>query len=282
MRIRRPHKPQAEPRSQYTVLVDIPKNVNAGLHSISGAQVEAILGAPPTKMEPIDAGPFHVHGNPVAVNSLKEVLMVINSRYPLLYDKLDQNGMFVLRNIAGTRSKSLHSWGIAIDLMIDDIEDVKWNDKAFYGLALIAPIFNEHGWFWGGAFRDKETKKGSGIYQSNEDAMHFEVSREKLLEWQRAGMFGPISKTRQAAIQPAGSKPVTISSSPDPFNLRRGDNGPRVVWLQNALRSRRYNIPPNGRFGPTTEWALIDFQRKHGLPPNGIVGPKTALYLALF
>jgi hypothetical protein len=137
----------------------------------------------------------------------------------------------------------------------------------------MAPIFHLHGWFWGGAFRDKETRKGSGIYQSNEDAMHFEVSKEKLIDWQRSGLLGPITKSRQET-NPAADLSKDI--------LRRGDQGPCVVLLQNVLRLREYNISPDGRFGTNTESALIDFQRKHGLIPNGIVGPKTAFYLALY
>lgn len=286
-RIPRLHDNQKPARSIYTQLVDVPRNANEGLHSASGAFVESMLGKPDsvktlklTKV--VDLGPFVVEGLIPAVESLSDVMSVVRDMHPDLYCRLSPNGMRVVKKIAGTSSRSLHSWGIAIDLKVDAIEDVKWNDKAFYGLALMAPIFHSHQWFWGGAFREKETKKGSGIYVSNEDAMHFEVSKEKLLEWQRSGIFGPISKSRQETIQPAGLGAVNTASSSDQRILHKGDKGPSVVLLQNALNLRNYKLVADGRFGSKTESALIDFQRKHGLIPNGIVGKRTAFYLALF
>ena len=64
--------------------------------------------------------------------------------------------------------------------------------------------------------------------------------------------------------------------------LQRGDRGPKVVQLQEALKSRGYNLTSDGKFGRITEAALMDFQRKQGLPANGMVGPKTAAYLIFF
>ena len=52
--------------------------------------------------------------------------------------------------------------------------------------------------------------------------------------------------------------------------LRRGDSGPDVVRLQQAL-----NVTGPGIFGPQTEAAVRDFQRGKDLVPDGIVGPKT-------
>ncbi|GFO56210.1 hypothetical protein GMSM_32170 [Geomonas sp. Red276] len=118
---------------------------------------------------------------------------------------------------------------------------------------------------------------------SNEDPMHFEVSKDKLIEWQRAGILGPILKTRQEAIPPVGSGRVGSYSSPEPLelNLPRGDKGRAVMCLQIALTERNFNLNVDGSFGARTETAVIDFQRKHGLIPNGIVGIKTAWHLGL-
>ena len=116
--------------------------------------------------------------------------------------------------------------------------------------------------------------------------MHFEVSKEKLIKWRDAGLLGPVSKSRKETIASAVSRPtITSSTSHDRSMLdflQKGDKGPNVVKLQNALKSQNYNITSDGRFGMNTEAALIDFQRKHGLTPNGIVGLKTALFLALY
>lgn len=158
--------------------------------------------------------------------------------------------------------------------MIDGNLDPYNNGKTYYGLALIAPILNRHGWFWGGRYR------------SSEDAMHFEVSKEKLLEWHNYGLLGPISSRRQEANIPetAAAKPTSSSSHPrSMFDfLQKSDRGPKVVQLQAALKERDYNLKADGIFGSKTQIALMDFQRKHGLHANGIVGPKTAAFLAFF
>lgn len=288
---RPPEGTQAPAKSRYSELEDINWSINDGLHSAHGKFVESLLGSPTsdkvrllTRFE--DVGPFKVEGLIPAIDSLKQILAVVKNKYPDLYPRLTHDGMRVVRKISNSSSKSLHSWGIAIDIRVDKVKDVRFNDQALYGLTLIAPIFHDHGWYWGGAFRDQETKKGSGVYWSNEDSMHFEVSKEKLLEWHNAGLLGPVSQRRPEAKIPETTRPASTSSSSHHRSmfdwLQKGDKGPKVVQLQKALNSRGYNLKPDGVFWKKTETALRDFQRKHGLPDNGIVGPKTAAYLLFF
>lgn len=277
--------------------VEVPRNINIALSVADFNFMTRLLGRPRSILTQNDlpitnkalaalmvsanVGPFTITGLRPAVESLKIVMTDIAKEQPEVYAALRPYGMLVVRNMRPKRNKpnapssiSNHAWGTAIDLLLNKKLDPYDNGKAFYGLTLIAPIFNKHGWYWGGRYR------------TTEDAMHFEVSKEKLLEWQRAGVFGPISKNRQESIPPAGSRLITTSpSSYDRSTLdflRKGDKGPYVVALQNALKARDYNITSDGRFGKNTELALLDFQRKHGLTPNGTVGPKTAFYLALF
>jgi len=66
-----------------------------------------------------------------------------------------------------TSSISNHSWGTAIDLTLNNVLDKRGDGMVQYGLTVIAPIFNEHRWYWGAAFK-------------TEDAMHFEVGRALL------------------------------------------------------------------------------------------------------
>jgi hypothetical protein len=262
--------------------VDVPDNVNRGLTVASPLFLQSLLGSPrksyTNKCQEMtnkelyssyivseDVGRFKVNGLRPAVESLRKVLVSIAGEQPAIYAKLGRDGMLCCRHIGNSNKISNHSWGIAIDLLIDAKLDPYNNGKTFYGLTLIAPIFNRYGWFWGGRFR------------TSEDAMHFEVSKEKLIEWQRDGMFGPVSTSRQETIANASSH----DRSKLDF-LQKGDKGHSVVALQNALKARNYNITSDGCFGKNTELALIDFQRKHGLITNGTVGPKTALFLALF
>lgn len=290
-------------KSEYSVLDDIPSSLNQNLTSPAAPFYQGLLGEPRRdrlySATPSEAtnpallnicktdnvGPFRATGLKAAVDSLKEVMNEIARTYPELIGKLNNNGMFVVRYIKGTNTLSNHSWGGAIDLGVDGISDRQKDNKIQHGLALIAPIFNKHGWYSGAAYQPKKDKK-TGKIKSNEDSMHFEVSKEKLLGWQKAGMFGPLSKIRKEAIAPVASRPtITSSTSHDRSMLdflQKGDKGPNVVKLQNALKSQNYNISSDGRFGMNTEAALIDFQRKHGLTTNGIVGLKTALFLALY
>lgn len=230
----------------------------------------------------VDIGPFKVKGLRPAVESLTMVMADICKQYKEIYDRLGHDGMLVVRYQRPTAKKPIgcpnrpisnHSWGTAIDIKIDGLLDDRGDKKSQNALNVITPTFNKHKWYWGGTF-------------PTEDAMHFEVSKEKLLEWHNAGLFGPVSNRRREAKIPETAKPANTSSSSHHRSmfdwLQRGDRGPKVVQLQEALKSRGYNLTSDGKFGRITEAALMDFQRKQGLPANGMVGPKTAAYLIFF
>lgn len=58
--------------------------------------------------------------------------------------------------------------------------------------------------------------------------------------------------------------------------LRYGSTGPYVEMLQLGLQRSGYlSVPPDGKFGPRTQSAVIRFQRQNGLSPDGIAGPLT-------
>jgi putative chitinase len=63
----------------------------------------------------------------------------------------------------------------------------------------------------------------------------------------------------------AGSHPV----------LKKGDEGPDVVELQNELREAGFKVVADGDFGENTEEAVKAFQSHHGLKDDGVVGPAT-------
>jgi hypothetical protein len=116
-------------------------------------------------------GPFRVTGLVPAVLSMKAVMIDIQAEQPQVYRALGTAGMLCCRWVRGsTRSISNHSWGTAIDLTLNGTLDVYGNDQVQYGLTVIAPIFNRHGWFWGAAFR-------------TEDGMHFEASQRLIEAW---------------------------------------------------------------------------------------------------
>ena len=289
-------------KSSYSVQQDVPGGLNQNLTSPKASFYLQLFGHPrknrdytytSNSSDNLDllilcktdnVGPFRATGLKPAVDSFKAVLSDVAKEYPDLIDRLNYDGMLGVRYISGTTTLSNHSWGAAVDLKVDGIRDTLGDDRTLHGLALISPIFNKHGWYSGAGFKPKKDKKGN--MKSSEDGMHFEVSKEKLLEWHNAGLLGPISTRRQEAIIPdtTAAKPASSSSRPrSMFDfLQKGDRGPKVVHLQSALKERDFNLKVDGVFGGKTETALMDFQRKYGLHANGIVGPKTAAFLTFF
>lgn len=63
------------------------------------------------------------------------------------------------------------------------------------------------------------------------------------------------------------------------MTLRKGDKGPEVKYLQEALQKAGYRIYVDGDFGPATEKAVQWFQKKFYLEPDGVVGPQTRIKL---
>jgi len=65
---------------------------------------------------------------------------------------------------------------------------------------------------------------------------------------------------------------VAISSG---ATLFRGSVGDRVEDLQSALNDRGAHLAVDGKFGPRTHAAVVDFQQDNGLKVDGRVGPET-------
>lgn len=234
--------------------VPVPLNINPNLTTPSPEFLISLLGKPRGSYtqndQPItnkhlaglmqigQLGPFAVKGLRPAVQNLHKVMTEIKLEQPHVYAKLGTAGMLCCRLQRNSFTKiSSHSWGTAIDLKLEGKLDVRGNNKVHYGLTLIAPIFNRNGWVWGAAFR-------------TEDAMHFEVSREKLLQW----------------------KPILVGVQ---AILKRGNKGTAVRLLQEKLNQHGAHLKPDGDFGDRTEQAVKDFQRNHGLSPDGVAGPNT-------
>lgn len=67
-----------------------------------------------------------------------------------------------------------------------------------------------------------------------------------------------------------------VSDSPivaDKPVLKRGDSGPDVTYLQTLLNFKTSAV--DGKFGPMTQAAVIEFQRQNGMVVDGIVGAYT-------
>ena len=79
----------------------------------------------------------------------------------------------------------------------------------------------------------------------------------------------------EVTATPAPQKPASYAT------LRKGDQGPEVVTMQQALAELGYLTgAADGNFGTGTQTAVKAFQRDHGLDADGIAGKMTleALY----
>jgi len=145
---------------------------------------------------------------------------------------------------------------MAVDVKIDGQLDRVDDDLVLLGLAKIAPIFNEHKWFWGAGF-------------SREDGMHFEVSDQLLRQWHAEGKLG--------RMRP-----------PSPCVLSSGDRGNEVRELQKLLNEKMgADLETDGIYGPMTQASVMAFQAENDdadgnpLDVDGIVGSKTAEAMGL-
>ena len=171
--------------------IRIPAGTNAGLSGCGNTLMIEVLGRPRTvftqdcaaitnkdlakRIKTDDVGPFRVTGFDLAVEDLKRIFAEVKAVRPAEYAMLSSAGMLCCRLVRGSKTSiSNHSWGTAIDLKVNGVLDVRGNGVAQAALIAIAPIFNKHGWFWGATFR-------------TEDAMHFEVSAQRLARWKAEG-----------------------------------------------------------------------------------------------
>ena len=185
-------QPASETRSKYLSVIPIPTAVNPQLSFAKPSTLMEFFGAagePTHECSEVknntlkallvtqDVGPFQVTGLAPVVDALVRVMNRVKSEQPELYGQLGSKGMICVRRVRGSMNTfSNHSWGTAIDLSIAGEIDIMGDGRCFAGLALLAPLFNEEGFYWGAA-------------SSMEDSMHFEASEELLREWRDKGVL---------------------------------------------------------------------------------------------
>ena len=105
----------------------------------------------------------------------------------------------------------------------------------------------------------------------------------------RVNGFGSIAAIARQKIDSAPSGPAIPTPATKPASpprcvqiasrrrLERGDSGPSVKVLQNALLGRGFNVFPDrlGVFGEHTQAQVACFQKAAGLKVDGVVGPNT-------
>ncbi len=177
----------------YAQVVVIPerRSLNRGMTVATPQFLEELLGRPRETLtdacEPVtnealraklvlaDVGPIRVRMVRPAVESLERVLEAVRKADPDLHARIGSAGSLCVRRIRGSvDSLSSHAFGLAVDLVIDGRLDSFGGGMTQLGLTILADFFAAEGWIWGAAF-------------GREDSMHFEISRERLLQWRAEG-----------------------------------------------------------------------------------------------
>ncbi len=179
-------RPQTSILEEYVPKSRLPA-FNIGLTAANNAQMFEVFGAPRNDYTDSDqpitnpalrhrivvshAGRLGVRGLNSAVASLQTVMSAVQQQQRLVYRVLESNGMLSVRYVRGSTTHiSNHSWGTAIDLIVAGTPDIRGDNQVLFGLLLIAPIFNAHGWYWGAGF-------------PTEDGMHFEAGQALIRGW---------------------------------------------------------------------------------------------------
>jgi hypothetical protein len=182
------------------------------------------------------------------------------------YDvKPGQSWGFACRPIAGTRTPSNHSWGLAVDI------NSQANPMGAMFKSNIPPavvkMWWDCGFYWG------------GWYRSRSDAMHFEYVHRP------ADVPAHLAKARQYLNGSQGA-PVTHGAPayvPPPMRLTDPrTRGQRVRWVQERLNAKGASprVDVDGIWGPKTDQEFREFQKRAHLVVDGIYGPKSHAALA--
>lgn len=264
----------------------------------------AEYGCRADRMQRIAFGPDSILVAPPTVDAWRALARVLEV---FGYDiRIDDTDSYNCREIKGGGGKSLHSYGIALDInwttnpyrdhagerdpvfspaatQAERAQDVRLGKadtdmtrRMIDAAIAIKTVDGKRVFGWGGDWRTLK------------DAMHFQIELTpaelaKGIDW--TSVAGGA-----AAVEPPdfggfpGMEPVPADVDlgwPYPLEdnsmtLQDGDSGPLVTALQSALKGLNY--PPgaiDGYFGPLTRDAVLSFQANNGLPTTGIADAAT-------
>ncbi len=250
----------------------------------------------PDAMTVIDFGPDRIRVAPPAADAFRALASVMMAHgYQIRVDDTDS---YNCRAIKGGSGRSLHSYGIALDVNWEtnpfketpNNRAVRFSDKPTQqeraqdvklGVAdtdMTPDMINDVL-----AIKTKNKKtvfEWGGNWKDRKDAMHFEmdVTPSELqagIDWDtvkqsRAGR----AVEHQGDLGGIAPPPVTIGAPSQPLTI--GSRGDAVERLQRALEQRNFSVGEiDGIYGPMTEQAVRAFQSAQGLPQTGIADEAT-------
>ena len=116
-------------------------------------------------------GRSRVRGHRQAVALFGEAFAALEQADPELYARTDSSGMLCVRHVRGRPDVlSNHSLGLALDVTLDGLLDIRGDGQVQEGLLTLHAALGRFGIFWGAGLRP-------------EDAIHFEVGAEVVHRW---------------------------------------------------------------------------------------------------
>ncbi len=88
-------------------------------------------------------------------------------------------------------------------------------------------------------------------------------------------------EVRVGGRSPAGGSSASSSGSSSGSGMGAAGGGGNVREVQRALNNRGFNVSADGRMGPQTRNALMDFQRQNNIEATGRVDQRTASALGV-
>lgn len=170
------------------VPIPAPQDVNTGLSAATPYTMLHLLGKPgllTRDCSPITNPRLHaqivthrfnnfaVTGWKPAVESLVEIMTEIYQTNRELHAVVRTAGMLCCRRVRKGTNYSNHSWGTAIDLMIEGQLDPQGARMIQRGMLALYPYFHKRGWYWGVEFSRLP------------DAMHFELAESTVIKLYR-------------------------------------------------------------------------------------------------
>jgi len=213
-------------------------------------------------------GRFRFTGNRFALNALARALNNVAAQDQNLYNALGSSGMLCCRTIRGSStSYSNHAWGFAVDFNVQGVLDPRGDAKAQRGLSLLYPYMHAQGFYW-----------AAGYSGSSEDAMHFEIANEVVLNIADSGDWGTCTSTTGRAgrcIDASQCTGVTESGRcPGPTNIKccyQNSGTPAPLKRYKCITADALNV----RSGACTTYGAITTAYR-GQYWEFIAGPTTA------
>lgn len=174
-------------------------------------------------------------------------------------------GIYNCRAVRGTTTRSVHSEGRAVDVMLP-VSGGKAHPDGDMLLGLIAPHGKALGVqtvIWNRRIYSARSPEGREYRGTNPhvDHLHIELTR-KAGATLNYGTIVEVTGSGNSELGMAGRRVLRLKY-------------PRMKGEDVAALQRRLNIKPDGVFGPYTDQAVRAFQRRQGIVSDGVVGPAT-------